>query len=92
MHTKTRFWHHTLPQLKIKSKDLPRKPFSMFYPWIITRLPAAQASITAETLDIIVTTFNTDKWVLLWDGVYVVQGKENKMLEKHQSFQCLISS
>lgn len=36
---------------------LPRKPFGMFHPRIISRLPATQASITAETLNIVIATW-----------------------------------
>lgn len=44
-----------------KQQHLPRKPFSMFYPGIVSRLPASQAAIAAETLDIIIPTLRADK-------------------------------
>lgn len=45
----------------LQQQYLPRKPLSMFHPWIISRLPASQASIATETLDVIITTFRRGK-------------------------------
>lgn len=36
---------------------LPRKPFCMFHPRVVSRLPAPQASVTAETLHVIISPF-----------------------------------
>lgn len=72
----------------LQQQYLPRKPLSMFYPWIISRLPASQASIATETLDVIITTFRRGKqrafsfskklWANLRKG-----GRKNKTKHTH---------
>ena len=42
-------------------QHLPREPFSVFHPRIVSGLPAAQASVAAETLYVIITTFRANK-------------------------------
>lgn len=57
-------------QIRLNCKyvcQLPWKPFSMFHPRVITRLPTPQAPITAKALNIIITTWKggeqaTERW------------------------------
>lgn len=37
--------------------DLPRKPFRVFHPGVVARLPAPQASITAKALHVVIATW-----------------------------------
>lgn len=47
--------------IKLHACHLPRKPFSVFHPGVVARLPAPQASITAKALDVIITTWMAEK-------------------------------
>lgn len=57
------FWANGLDiQLNCKYVcHLPRKPFSVFHPRVVARLPAPQTSITAKALNIIITTWMAGK-------------------------------
>lgn len=47
--------------IKLHACQLPRKPFRVFHPGVVARLPAPQASITAKALHVIITTWMAEK-------------------------------